>query len=232
MRLLILGGGGMLGHKLAQSLGRDFETWVTLRGSAAAYNRYRLVDPSLVVEGVDVQNLGSVIAALAVVRPEAVINCIGIIKQLPAAKDPILSLTVNSLLPHRLHRLCLACGARLIHFSTDCVFSGRKGKYTEDDPSDALDLYGRSKFLGETRGDGRADDSQLDHRPRAVHRERARRMVPVAAGKPRAGLYGGRSIPVSRRRRWRGSSAGADRAPRALRHAAGFVRRPSTSTIC
>ena len=107
MRLLILGGGGMLGHKLAQSLGSDFETWVTLRGSAAAYNRYRLVDPSHVVEGVDVQNLGSVIAALAAVRPEVVINCIGIVKQLPAASDPILSLTVNALLPHRLQRLCL-----------------------------------------------------------------------------------------------------------------------------
>ena len=57
---------------------------------------------------------------------------------------------MNSLLPHRLHRLCQASGARLIHFSTDCVFSGRTGIYTEDDPSDALDLYGRRKFLGET----------------------------------------------------------------------------------
>jgi dTDP-4-dehydrorhamnose reductase len=83
-----------------------------------------------------------------------VINCIGIVKQLPAASDPILSLTVNALWPHQLQRLCLACGARLIHFSTDCVFSGRKGMYTEEDPSDALDLYGRSKFLGETSGTG------------------------------------------------------------------------------
>ena len=102
--------------------------------------------------GVDVQNFDSVIGALASVRPEAVINCIGIIKQLPAASDPILSLTLNALVPHRLQRLCQACGARLIHFSTDCVFSGRKGMYTEEDPSDALDLYGRSKFLGETHG--------------------------------------------------------------------------------
>ena len=99
-------------------------------------------------------NFDVVTEVMAKVRPQAVINCVGIIKQLAAAKDPFLSVAVNSLLPHRLHRLCQASGARLIHFSTDCVFSGRTGNYTEDDPSDALDLYGRSKFLGETPGEG------------------------------------------------------------------------------
>jgi dTDP-4-dehydrorhamnose reductase len=73
---------------------------------------------------------------------------------LAAAKDPVLSLTINSLLPHRLQRLAIAEGARLIHISTDCVFNGRTGMYTEDDPSDATDLYGRTKFLGETSGPG------------------------------------------------------------------------------
>lgn len=154
MRILILGGGGMLGHRLVADLERDFDTWTTLRGSVRAYEQYGLFNPDRTLGGVDVLNFDAVTEAVAKVRPDAVINCVGIIKQLAAAKDPFLSVSINSLLPHRLHRLCRAAGARLIHFSTDCVFSGQKGQYTEDDPSDALDLYGRSKFLGETVGDG------------------------------------------------------------------------------
>jgi len=61
---------------------------------------------------------------------------------------------INSLYPHVLHRLCRARGVRLVHVSTDCVFSGRKGAYRESDPSDAEDVYGRSKFLGEVAGPG------------------------------------------------------------------------------
>ena len=153
-RILILGGGGMLGHKFVQSFAADFETWTTIRGRAADYTPFGLIDPARVITGIDAQNFEDVMAAFAKVRPHVVINCIGIIKQLPTASDPILNLTINSLLPQRLHRLCHANEARLIHFSTDCVFNGRKGMYTEDDPSDAEDLYGRTKFLGETAGDG------------------------------------------------------------------------------
>jgi dTDP-4-dehydrorhamnose reductase len=154
MRVLILGAGGMLGHKLVQRLGDGFETWGTLRGGVESFARHRLIDASRIVTGVDALNFDSVIRALASVRPEVVINCIGLIKQLPTATDPVLNLRINSLLPHQLQQLCLASGARLIHFSTDCVFNGAKGMYTEEDPSDAQDLYGRSKFLGETAGAG------------------------------------------------------------------------------
>ena len=154
MRILILGGGGMLGHRLLMTLGTEFEVWATLRGSVPASAPSGLFDPDRTISGIDVLNADAVTDVMARVRPDAVINCVGIIKQLAAAKDPFLSVSINSLLPHRLHRLCRATGARLIHFSTDCVFSGRKGSYTEDDPSDALDLYGRSKFLGETVGEG------------------------------------------------------------------------------
>lgn len=153
MRILILGGAGMLGHRLAADLRTDFEVWTTFRTAAPA-GRDDLFDPARTIGGVDVLNFDAVTGVFATVKPDAVINCVGIIKQLAAAKDPFLSVSINSLLPHRLHRLCRAAGARLIHFSTDCVFNGRKGHYTEDDPSDALDLYGRSKFLGETVGDG------------------------------------------------------------------------------
>src|SRR5258708_12996624 len=82
-------------------------------------------------------------------RPETVINAIGVVKQRAEANDAIQSLEINALLPHRLAVLCEAAGARLIHFSTDCVFSGRRGKYRETDVSDAEDLYGRTKYRGE-----------------------------------------------------------------------------------
>jgi dTDP-4-dehydrorhamnose reductase len=154
MRVLILGGTGMLGHQLVVALRHDFDTWTTVRGSVRGDLHAGLLDPNRTIAGVDVLNFDALTGAMATIRPDAVINCIGVIKQLAAAKDPLLSVAVNSLLPHRLHRLCQASGARLIHFSTDCVFSGRTGNYTEDDPSDALDLYGRSKYLGETAGEG------------------------------------------------------------------------------
>ena len=154
MRILILGGTGMLGHKLWQVCQERFDTWVTVRSSYRRYAHYGLFRPNRVLEGVDVFDFDSVIRTLATVQPDVVINCIGIIKQIPAAKDPIISLMVNSLFPHRLAILCQATTARLIHVSTDCVFSGRKGMYTEDDVPDAEDLYGRSKLLGEVIGPG------------------------------------------------------------------------------
>jgi len=154
MRLLVLGGGGMLGHKLVQRFRADFDTWTTVRGTAASLARYGFYDPAKVLGGVDVERFETVVDAVRRVRPDAIVNCVGIIKQLAAATDPVLSLTINSLLPHRLQRLGLETGARVIHLSTDCVFNGRKGMYTEDDPSDAEDLYGRTKFLGETSGPG------------------------------------------------------------------------------
>lgn len=154
MRVLILGAAGMLGHKLCQIYRDRFDTWATLRGDPRTLHRYGLLAPDRLLAGVDADNFDSIVRALGVVRPDVVINCIGIIKQLPTAKDPIVSLEINSLFPHRLANLCQAAGARLFHISTDCVFSGRKGMYTEDDSSDAEDLYGRTKFLGEVAGPG------------------------------------------------------------------------------
>jgi dTDP-4-dehydrorhamnose reductase len=153
MRVLILGGGGMLGHKLWQSYRERFDTWVTVRSDARAYAGGQLFDASRTISGVDALHFDSVVRALAIARPTVIINCVGIIKQVAAAKDPLMSVGVNSLFPHRLEQLSRAVGARLIHISTDCVFSGRKGNYVETDPSDAEDLYGRTKFLGEIAGE-------------------------------------------------------------------------------
>jgi dTDP-4-dehydrorhamnose reductase len=154
MRVLILGAAGMLGHKLCQEFRSRFDTWATVRSGARALGDRGILDAGRLLSGVEATDFDGVVRAAAAVRPEAVVNCIGIIKQLHEAKDPIPSITVNALFPHRLAQLCRACGARLVHISTDCVFSGRKGGYAEDDPSDAEDLYGRTKFLGEVAGPG------------------------------------------------------------------------------
>lgn len=154
MRVLILGAAGMLGHKLYQHFADTFETYATVRTNHAAYAHLDLFDAEHIIGGVDANQPDSIIRALSEVKPDVVINCIGIIKQLAIAKDPIPSITINALFPHKLALFCRAAGARMIHISTDCVFNGRGGMYTEDDPSDAEDLYGRTKFLGEVDAPG------------------------------------------------------------------------------
>lgn len=153
-KVLILGGSGMLGHKLWQVLASRFESYVTFRSSFDKYRHYDLFDPTRVVEQVSAENFESVAQALATVRPAVVINCIGIIKQVPEAQDPLVSISINALFPHRLAQACRNAGIRLIHVSTDCVFSGRKGAYIEEDLPDPCDLYGRTKLLGEVVTDG------------------------------------------------------------------------------
>jgi dTDP-4-dehydrorhamnose reductase len=143
----------MLGHKLWQRFAGRFDAYVTFRGSAAAYARTGLFDAARSIGGVSAQDFDSVARAFAAVRPEAVVNCVGVVKQDAAAKDPLTSIAVNSLFPHRLAQLARAVGARLIHLSTDCVFSGRAGNYDEGARADAEDLYGRTKLLGEVGGE-------------------------------------------------------------------------------
>lgn len=151
MRILILGGDGMLGHQLLKSLSPRHEVKVTLRQDLEAYAPFQLFNYDNAYLGIDVRSLERLTEVLADFRPEAVINAVGIVKQRPTAKESIPSLEINSLLPHRLSVLCKAVGARLIHLSTDCIFSGKKGNYQESDLSDAEDLYGKTKYLGETQ---------------------------------------------------------------------------------
>lgn len=99
--------------------------------------------------GYDAVDHDRLVELFAEIKPDLVINCIGLIKQLAEADNPLITLPINSMLPHRLANLCNLVGARYIHISTDCVFSGDKGNYVESDLSDANDLYGRSKYLGE-----------------------------------------------------------------------------------
>jgi dTDP-4-dehydrorhamnose reductase len=150
MKVLVLGVSGMLGNAMFRVLSRGPD--LDVQGTARSGGVRRFFDADLgsrIVAGVDVENHDSLARVLAETRPQVVVNCIGLIKQLADAKDPLQALPINAMLPHRLARLCEIGGARLVHVSTDCVFSGSRGSYRESDPSDALDLYGKSKFLGE-----------------------------------------------------------------------------------
>ena len=148
-----MGGTGMLGHKLVQQLSDRFEVYQTIRTSFDSIQRYGFFRRERTIEGVDVENSADLVRSFEKCRPDVVINAVGIVKQLPAAENVINTLTVNSILPHRLYQLSFEFGFRLILISTDCVFLGNTGNYTEDDPADALDLYGRSKNLGEVVGE-------------------------------------------------------------------------------
>jgi dTDP-4-dehydrorhamnose reductase len=154
MKILVLGGDGMLGHELFLQLRERHESRVTLRQPLAAYSGRGLFDAANAFAGIDVRRPGSVESVLGEFKPDAVVNAVGIVKQRPETEDALASIEVNALLPHRLALACRSAGARLIHLSTDCVFSGEKGRYREEDRPDPVDLYGRSKLLGEVAGEG------------------------------------------------------------------------------
>jgi dTDP-4-dehydrorhamnose reductase len=154
MRILILGGDGMLGHQLLKQWSGRHEVRATVRNDLKDYRQYGLFTGANTCPFVDVRSTERLLDVLGEFRPEALINAVGIVKQRPDARESIPSLEINSLLPHRLALLCRLAGTRLVHLSTDCVFSGRRGNYRDDDIPDPEDLYGRSKLLGEVGGPG------------------------------------------------------------------------------
>ncbi|WP_411882760.1 dTDP-4-dehydrorhamnose reductase family protein [Polaromonas sp. YR568] len=157
MRVLVLGASGMLGSAVFREFDghAPHEAWGLVRNEA--FLHYFSADQQRrILTGVDVLDDAALRAALERVRPDVVINCVGLIKQKEHAEDPLVVLPINAMLPHRLASLCASRNARLLHISTDCVFSGRKGMYTEADTSDAEDLYGKSKYIGELRDLGHA----------------------------------------------------------------------------
>ena len=152
MRILVLGGDGMLGHQLLKQLSANHEVRVTLRQDEGQYHHYGLFNQTNTYYGIDVRSFELLAEVFAEFQPDAVINAIGIVKQRSSSKESVPSIELNALLPHKLSLLCKTAGARLVHMSTDCVFSGIKGSYVESDMPDATDLYGRSKLLGELTG--------------------------------------------------------------------------------
>lgn len=150
-KILVLGVSGMLGNAIFRVFCQDIQKF-TLSGMARSDRVKSHLPKELqqnIVWGIDVENIDALTQLLAKTTPDIVINCIGLVKQLKEANDPFSSISINALFPHRLARLCKLVDARLIHISTDCVFNGSRGMYSESDNPDAQDLYGRSKLLGE-----------------------------------------------------------------------------------
>ena len=157
MRVLVLGVSGMLGSAVFREFEGDGknEVWGLMRNEAFL-PYFSPAQQRRIVIGVDVLDEAALSSTFERVSPDVVINCVGLIKQKEHADDPLAVLPINAMLPHRLVSICAPGKARLVHISTDCVFSGRKGMYTEDDLSDAEDLYGKSKHIGELHSFGHA----------------------------------------------------------------------------
>lgn len=137
----------MLGHQAVRTLSPDFEVWGACRRPQDLPDLG--VPRDRILGGLDATDGTCASALVDQAQPDLVINAVGIVKQREQSKAAIPSITVNSLWPHQLADACATHGARMVHVSTDCVFSGSRGGYVESDPPDDFDLYGRSKLLGE-----------------------------------------------------------------------------------
>jgi dTDP-4-dehydrorhamnose reductase len=150
-RVLVLGAAGMLGHKLYERLPAQLDVIGTARTPTPRLGAIRR-HSGRIIDGVDVSDFGRIDEVMSAVRPDVVVNCVGVIKQRDDGSDPVACISYNALLPHQLAARCKASGTRLIQISTDCVFSGNRGQYRESDTPDPVDVYGLSKLLGEVDG--------------------------------------------------------------------------------
>jgi dTDP-4-dehydrorhamnose reductase len=139
----------MLGHRLTSSLAARYSVSGTVRTITPALDALAKKSGATLIAGVEAEDSAQLETTFDKVKPDVVINCIGVVKQLQSANSPLIAIPLNSVLPHQLAQLAAQRGARFIHFSTDCVFAGDAGPYSEVSAPDARDLYGRSKLLGE-----------------------------------------------------------------------------------
>ncbi|HEX2036605.1 MAG TPA: SDR family oxidoreductase [Chloroflexota bacterium] len=153
-RVLVIGASGMLGHKLWQVLSPRYDTLVAARAAYDDFASLGIFEASRWYGGVDAGQVETLLRVVRSTRPDVIVNCVGVIKQRPEAQDPITAIRINALYPHQLYEIAGAAGAHLVHVSTDCVFSGSRGQYSEGDVPDPPDLYGRSKALGEIDAPG------------------------------------------------------------------------------
>ncbi len=144
MKILILGAFGMLGHKLIQVLSETHVVWATAKSFEHKSNNNKRL-----LFNVNAESIETVRDAILKVKPDVIVNAIGVIKQIESSKNVVKALTINSIFPHLVTEIANEIGARFITISTDCVFSGEKGNYSENDIPDATDVYGKSKNLGE-----------------------------------------------------------------------------------
>jgi dTDP-4-dehydrorhamnose reductase len=149
MKIVVLGAAGMFGHKCVQLLRGQHQVVAVIRSRPALFP-FEVYDGVEVIDGVDVADFNKLEQLLKQQKPDVVVNGIGIIKQRDEALEAVVSIKINSLLPHILADICETIGAYFVTLGTDCVFScDGRGEYTEDSPSNPTDLYGRSKLLGE-----------------------------------------------------------------------------------
>jgi dTDP-4-dehydrorhamnose reductase len=148
---MVMGAGGMLGNAILRFFDKDalYEVYGTVRNQQTIEILQPLAPTAKFISDVDIESMDNLARLFTQVKPDVIVNCIGVVKQLAASNEVLYALPINSLLPHRLAVLTEMVKSRLVHLSTDCVFSGSKGNYAEGDLPDAQDLYGRSKLLGE-----------------------------------------------------------------------------------
>lgn len=157
MKILVLGASGMIGSAIFRVLSNEnsFEVHGSIR-SKDLKRFFRDGQKKSLVICSDVLDQIQLVRLFSEIKPNVVINCIGLTKHHKEADDVLLAVPLNTALPHRLSDLCKATSARLIHISTDCIFSGSRGNYLETDDSDAADVYGKSKYLGEVVNESHA----------------------------------------------------------------------------
>ncbi len=144
-KIIVLGAGGMAGHVITLELRKrpqDFEVIAVSRAN-------NLVASDIILDVTDLQGLQNMLQQQ---NPDVIINCIGTLNQM-AENDPANAILINSYLPHYLEQLTKDTDSRLIHISTDCVFSGKKGSYVETDIKDGQGYYAQTKALGEVIND-------------------------------------------------------------------------------
>ncbi len=150
LRILILGASGMIGHRMWATIGEEHEViGVIRRSELGALSLIPGIGLSNAILNVEANDLSKITKVIQDTKPEVVLNCIGIVKQLKDSTDHLKSISLNSLFPHQLAKICMENNTRMIHFSSDCVFDGVRGDYKESDLPNAQDLYGKSKALGE-----------------------------------------------------------------------------------
>lgn len=150
MRIVVLAGGGMLGHKMWQSLAVHFkDIYVTIRKARNYYEKIGIFKNNQVIDNLDLADFKKLSNVLDELHPDVIVNCAGVTIRSKEGKNIIASININALLPHYLLAWCKKKGARVIHFSTVCVFDGATGGYREESLPNAQDLYGRTKILGD-----------------------------------------------------------------------------------
>ncbi|OEE39767.1 dTDP-4-dehydrorhamnose reductase family protein [Vibrio anguillarum] len=149
MKVLVIGASGMLGYSLFSNLheNKELSVFGTIRANQPSEHFQGFEEN--IFTSVDVDDFSTIEHVVESLKPQLVLNCVGLIKQNDIAKNHVAAISINALLPHKLAALCDTVSAKLIHFSTDCVFTGKQGMYTEESAPDSFDLYGLSKKLGE-----------------------------------------------------------------------------------